>query len=464
MPNQPKKDITPKQPVSTGRVTRSQSPAVTETTAAMEPDNDSPTVADLYKLMKASKSENSTNYNSLKTQLTGMDNKLLQIKSDISKNEKSIASLSVSTNSNTKQITTLDERVKTAEKFINDQAALNRDLVNELRACKKEMNTIKEKQDKAEKERRKRNMIIHGVPENKDRHPRTIIQELLMDLKTSVNIEDCEAVFRMGPVPRNPKSVRPIMVTLNKSSDKGKIYTKVINLKGLEKWRGTTIADDLSPDQLKDKRDLQAILVLAKFQNVEAKLSGLAIVIEGRRYTHRDLEQNQLPEGMSLREAKTLELDSGFAFQGEEAPLSNMYRAPITYQGRDYVTNEQAYQHTCALVHNHHLIAAKIKGESCPFKCKELAKGIKVSEEWEKKTRFDVLKEINQIKFNTHPELREYLRNTGKKNLYEATLCREFGVGLRLHQFAQIDENSPGANKFGLCLMEIRYDLFYANE
>ena len=311
MPNQPKKDITPKQPVSTGRVTRSQSPAVTETTAAMEPDNDSPTVADLYKLMKVTKSENSTNYNSLKTQLTGMDNKLLQIKSDISKNEKSIASLSVSTNSNTNQITTLDERVKTAEKFIDDQAALNRDLVNELRACKKEMNTIKEKQDKAEKERRKRNMIIHGVPENKDRHPRTIIQELLMDLKTSVNIEDCEAVFRMGPVPRNPKSVRPIMVTLNKSSDKGKIYTKVINLKGLEKWRGTTIADDLSPDQLKDKRDLQAILVLAKFQNVEAKLSGLAIVIEGRRYTHRDLEQNQLPEGMSLREAKTLELDSG---------------------------------------------------------------------------------------------------------------------------------------------------------
>ena len=209
MPNQPKKDITPKQPVSTGRVTRSQSPAVTETTAAMEPDNDSPTVADLYKLMKASKSENSTNYNSLKTQLTGMDNKLLQIKSDISKNEKSIASLSVSTNSNTKQINTLDERVKTAEKFIDDQAALNRDLVNELKACKKEMNTIKEKQDKAEKERCKRNMIIHGVPENKDRHPRTIIQELLMDLKTSVNIEDCEAVFRMGPVPRNPKSVRP---------------------------------------------------------------------------------------------------------------------------------------------------------------------------------------------------------------------------------------------------------------
>ena len=83
MPNQPKKDITPEQPVSTGRVTRSQSPAVTETTAAMEPDNDSLTVADLYKLMKATKSENSTNYNSLKTQLTGMDHKLLQIISDI---------------------------------------------------------------------------------------------------------------------------------------------------------------------------------------------------------------------------------------------------------------------------------------------------------------------------------------------------------------------------------------------
>ena len=151
----------------------------------MEPDNDPPTLADLYKLMKATKSENSTNYNSLKTQLTDMDNKLLQIISDISKNEKSIASLPVSTNSNTNQITTLDERVKTAENFIDNQAALNRDLVNELRACKKEMNAIKEKQDKAEKERRKRNMILHSVPENKDRHPRTIIQELFMDLKTT---------------------------------------------------------------------------------------------------------------------------------------------------------------------------------------------------------------------------------------------------------------------------------------
>ena len=69
MPNQPKKDITPKQPVSTGHVTRSQSPAVTETTAAMELDNDSPTVADLNKLMKVSKSEKSNKYNtcSLKT-------------------------------------------------------------------------------------------------------------------------------------------------------------------------------------------------------------------------------------------------------------------------------------------------------------------------------------------------------------------------------------------------------------
>ena len=73
MPNQPKKDITPKQPVSTGRVTRSHSPDVTETTTVMEPDHDLPTLADLYKLMKATESENSTNYKSLKTQLTCMD-------------------------------------------------------------------------------------------------------------------------------------------------------------------------------------------------------------------------------------------------------------------------------------------------------------------------------------------------------------------------------------------------------
>ena len=70
----------------------------------------------------------------------------------------------------------------------------------------------------------------------------------------------------MGLVPRNQKIARPIMVTLFKPNLKGEIYTNVNNLKGLEKW-STTTANDLSPEQLRDKCDLQEILVLTKYRN-----------------------------------------------------------------------------------------------------------------------------------------------------------------------------------------------------
>ena len=94
------------------------------------------------------------------------------------------------------------------------------------------------------------------------------------------------------------------MVTLTKANSKGNIYLHVKNLKGLQKWKGISIADDLTPDlnlkglqklkgisiaddltpdQLKIKRDLQAIQVLAHFKNIESKIAGLSIAISKQR-------------------------------------------------------------------------------------------------------------------------------------------------------------------------------------
>ena len=93
------------------------------------------------------------------------------IQGDISKNKQDIAAVSTTASSNTNQISNMTEHVKSHKKFVDDQAEINRDLVNELNGCKKEMTIIKEKQNKVEKERRKLNFIIHSIPENKDKHP-----------------------------------------------------------------------------------------------------------------------------------------------------------------------------------------------------------------------------------------------------------------------------------------------------
>ena len=109
-----------------------------------------------------------------------------------------------------------------------------------------------------------------------------------------------------------------------------------------------SVSDDLTPEAARKKADLRAVLNLAKLKGINASWKGQAIVVNEKRYTHSNL--NELPNELSIENAKTLRIDHGIVFQGEHSFLSNFHRAPLDLPSGSFQNVEQAYVHACMCI------------------------------------------------------------------------------------------------------------------
>ena len=82
------------------------------------------------------------------------------------------------------------------------------------------------------------------------------------------------------------------------------MYSRIKNLKSHPRWAKVSITDDLTPEENCKRQDLKSICAHAKQNRIDARVSGNALVIEGRHYSHLDL--GKLPHGLSLEKAKTI--------------------------------------------------------------------------------------------------------------------------------------------------------------
>ena len=145
---------------------------------------------------------------------------------------------------------------------------------------------------------------------------------------------------------------------------------------------------------------MQHICNLAKIKNMNAKMKGEALIIDGKRYTQADLQH--LPNNLSLSEAKTLPVKNGIAFQGPESYMSNMFPCSIQIQGTEFNSAEQAFCHFKATEHGHQPSAEKILATTDPFAALKIAKGIKECEAWSA-GKLDTLEKIVKAKFDQTP-------------------------------------------------------------
>ena len=151
-----------------------------------------------------------------------------------------------------------------------------------------------------------------------------------------------DAIYRIGPAKRGKQKLyRPILCELIRKADKGEIYKRVAGLKNKPQWKRVSIGDDLSPAQNRDRQDLRDLCTLAKKQKIDARLSGNALVIEGRRYLHKDIPK--LPHDLKLADAKLVKCKGGIAFQGPATYLSNLHNVSFTYEDLDFTSAEQAF-------------------------------------------------------------------------------------------------------------------------
>ena len=235
----------------------------------------------------------------------------------------------------------LDKNTKATEDLLNtisDQQILITNLDKKVSQLGEELDyrdtpisKLEKKIDIMELEKRKFNLIVHGVTEGGE-DARSIIGSLLSDLRSGLTLKDCGSIYRIGQLSDHKQKSRPILVQLDKLQHKSSIFKNVIHLQGLTKWKHVSMSDDLTPEAAREKADLRAVLNLAKLKGINASWKGQAIVVNEKRYTHSNL--NELPNELSIENAKILKIDHGIVFQGEHSVLSNFHRAPppLTYR------------------------------------------------------------------------------------------------------------------------------------
>ena len=115
----------------------------------------------------------------------------------------------------------------------------------EIATLQQALKTAREEEATEEINRKRRlcNLIIHGVTENS-----TDVNKWAADFINDIHVHiSIKSVSRIGNE-QNGK-VRPLLIKLNSKNDKAKIFGNLSALKGLDKYKGVHVMEDLTVDQ-----------------------------------------------------------------------------------------------------------------------------------------------------------------------------------------------------------------------
>jgi ribA/ribD-fused uncharacterized protein len=139
--------------------------------------------------------------------------------------------------------------------------------------------------------------------------------------------------------------------------------------------------------------------------------------------------------------------------------LSQWWPSPFTVDGVTYATAEHWMMAGKARLFGDAEAEKRALAAGHPSQAKKAGRLVRGFDEatWERE-RFRIVVEGSVHKFRAHPELREFLLNTGERVLVEASpVDRVWGIGLAADDEAAWDpERWRGPNLLGFALMEAR--------
>ncbi|WP_181139641.1 NADAR family protein [Streptomyces sp. Ru71] len=139
--------------------------------------------------------------------------------------------------------------------------------------------------------------------------------------------------------------------------------------------------------------------------------------------------------------------------------LSQWWPSPFVVDGVRYETAEHWMMAGKARLFGDAEAERRVLAASHPSQAKKAGRLVRGFDEavWERE-RFRIVVEGSVHKFSAHPELREFLLNTGERVLVEASpVDRVWGIGLAADDDAARDpERWRGPNLLGFALMEAR--------
>ena len=141
-------------------------------------------------------------------------------------------------------------------------------------------------------------------------------------------------------------------------------------------------------------------------------------------------------------------VEAGLCFSGDTAYPSNMCYAPIRFNNKEYISNEQAFQCGKAEHHDQLELAATLKEMTNSFCIKDEASNIATTDEWDEMAP-DFLWSLFDQKMKDNPELWERLIQTTPLLLIEASTSRKWGGGAPFNSKKYDTGEYQGDSKFG---------------
>lgn len=383
-------------------------------------------------------------------------------------------------------INTLDARANSADD-VNEQT---RALVNE---CLRKINELTHKTDVMDKsyntrletvekavvelgtEVKERKLIISGLKEEKGENVRQValksIKKALTLAKSAqeketydgvtfsadpnqISLSSLEQVYRVG-VKKSSWPPRNILVSF-KDSHHRFILLKTKPFLADAEDVNFYLEEDMTTLTRSHKSKLKRIMNAAKSENLEAKIVGNRINIDGTLYGFNDLDT--IPENLTTKIKEEKEVKGGIAYRGRESIYSNFYPSSFEIDGTNYNSVEQYYQHSKAVACNNLERARKIMKCTDPRRIKELGDGVRNGNNWLPE-RVSTLYKGTLAKFQQNPDLAVALVSTGSLGLFEATTDYFFGCGIGLQSTKWSTKEWTGENVAGRIVMKVRAEL-----
>lgn len=345
----------------------------------------------------------------------------------------------------------LEQREREREKQITD-------LKNELLSTKEELSSVKTEVKENTKEIKGNNMIINGLKEPANENCKDTAVDFLRKLVPELDANHLSNVYRMGRTSGSGEVNRALFIKFRDGDMKARVMKQKSQLHRNKNLglKSVFCNDDLSEDMRLSRQEMREIARFAKGTGYnDAVVKGDKLYIQGKTYT--DEELHLLPKNLKLENIiRTRKVGKGVGFISKHSYLSNFYPVPVTINGRNFISSEQAYQFSKAMACEREDIAISVMARTDPKKMKKDGDRVDITPDWEN-NKDEVMKCILTGKFSQNPELLKKLKETGDAPLYECSTNKYWGTGWRLEAPGWLGSAPfPGRNTLGNLLMEVR--------
>ena len=385
------------------------------------------------------------------------------LKKELTDMKESLNSVTLVSEGIDKKLSEISQRFDKLEESISQTDRRYNDL-------KLKYNVLHERMILLESQSRRDNLLFDGLPESLPGEKESqedcvrLIREILQDRLQLHNVQQMRIVrcHRVGRPPstgtdsRAQTRPRAIIVKFHWYGDRDTVLQARSKLKGSKIF----ISEDFPKEIIERRKTLTPIMMAARRKDMRAFLvvDKLHTIKDNRHNVYGIDKLNSLPPELDPNYVTTQQSDNVLAFFGSLCPLSNFHESPFECEGRKFRWVEEYFFHRKAELCNDLNSIQRIRDSTNPAECKRIGEGIKLDRTTWHQHSVRIMKKALQEKFGQNRGLRDFLLETGNKQLAEASPTDKFwGTGVALGKVDVTNpSNWPGKNKLGELLMEIR--------